>query len=87
MVLLHTAYDFLDHDDRQSIFCKYVQQMQPIPVEGERLLADIEHFATMSRDGYYYEPFMINSKNFMEVPEETEEWFEKMGIFLMSAVN
>jgi len=45
---------------------------------GERLLADIEHFTDMSRYGYYYEPFTINSKNFMDVPEKTEEWFEKM---------
>ena len=83
--LLHSAYDFLGHDDREAIFGKYVKEMPPAEVDGEALLADIEHFAAMSRDGFYYAPFMINSKNYRHVPEETEEWFEKMGDFLQDS--
>lgn len=80
--LLQAAYEFLDDDDRQSIFGEFVQQTPPTPVDGERLLVDIEQFVTVSRDGYYYEPFRIDSRNFMEVPAETEEWFGKMGELL-----
>ena len=30
----------------------------------------------------YYAPFNVDSKNFMHIPEETEEWFETLGDFL-----
>jgi hypothetical protein len=83
--LLRNAYDFLSHDDRDTLFGQYVKEMPPAPVDGEALLANIEHFAVMSWDGIYYAPFMISSKNFMDVPEETEEWFEKLGDFLQDS--
>lgn len=83
--LLRNAYDFLSYDDRDTLFGQYVREMPPAPVDGESLLANIEHFAAMSRDGFYYAPFMINSKNYMDVPEETEEWFEKLGDFLQDS--
>lgn len=82
LALLQQAYAFLDEDDRHSVFGEYGQQIPPTPVDGERLLVDIEQFVAVSRGGYYYEPFMIDSKNFMEVLAETEEWFEKMGELL-----
>jgi hypothetical protein len=83
--LLRNAYDFLSPDDRNTLFGQYIEEMPPAQVDGEVLLTDIEHFAAMSRDGFYYESFMINSKNFMDVPEETEEWFEKLGDFLQDS--
>ena len=83
--LLRSAYDFLSHDDRDTVFGQYVKEMPPAQIDGEVLLAGIEHFAAMSRDGFYYAPFMINSKNFMHVPEETEEWFEKLGDFFQDS--
>lgn len=83
--LLRNAYDFLSHDDRNTIFGHYVEEMPPVEVNGEALLADIEHFAALSRDGFYYASFMINSKNFRNVPKETKEWFEKLGNFLQDS--
>ena len=80
--LLRNAYNYLSHDDRNTLFGQYVEEMPPVQVDGEALLADIEHFAALSRDGFYYAPIMINSKNFMDLPEETEEWFKKLGDFL-----
>lgn len=85
--LLRNAYDFLSYDDRDIVFGQYVKEMPPAPVDGESLLADIEHFAAMSRGGLYYAPFMINSKNFMHVPEETKEWFAKLGDFLQDSCH
>lgn len=85
LALLQSTYDFLDLDDRQSVFGEFVQRMPPVSVDGKLLLVDIKHFVVVSRDGYYHEPFMIDSRNFMEVPEQTEEWFEKMGDFLQDS--
>lgn len=89
--LLYTAYDFLDYDDRKAVFgvhdrpMAHDRQMPPAQVDGERLLADIRQFATRSREGHYYEPFMMDSNNFMDIPEETAAWFEKMGELLQDS--
>ncbi len=85
LALLQIAYDLLNYDDRRSIFGEYVQEIPPLPVDGETLLAEITQFVTMSRDGYYYAPFQINSKNFMEAPAETEQWFKKLGDLLQDS--
>ncbi len=46
------------------------------------LLDDIESFYEKSLAGYYYESFMINSKNFSDIPEETDEWFDELSRYL-----
>lgn len=83
--LLRSVYDLLSYDDREALFGRYVEEMPPAQVDGEALLVDIEYFAATSRNGLYYAPFMINSKNYRHIPEETEEWFEKMGDFLQDS--
>lgn len=35
--------------------------------------------------GVYYAPFDINSKNFMNIPAETEEWLEALSDFLKAS--
>lgn len=85
LTMLQTAYDFLSHSDRNLVFGQYIKKSPPAHVDGESLLDRIEQFTTNSRSGFYYEPFEINSKNFMDVPEETEEWFEKIGDLLQDS--
>lgn len=85
LALLTNAYEFLSSDDREFIFGEYVKNIPPAPIDGDKLLAEIEHFVSESRDGYYYEPFDIDSKNFMHVPEETELWFEKVSDLLQDS--
>lgn len=80
--LLDSAYDEMDTNQRRSVFGKLVHQMPPPVVDGEELLVDIEGFHSESLAGVYYAPFDINSKNYMDIPEETEEWFELLGDFL-----
>lgn len=46
------------------------------------MLKEIEDFQRESLASVYYEPFDINSKNWTHVPEETKEWFERLGDFL-----
>jgi hypothetical protein len=83
--LLQSAYDFLSPGDREMIFDQYVQEAAPAPVNGELLLSAIEQFAVDSRRRLYYEPFPINSKNFMYVPKKTKAWFKKLGDLLQDS--
>jgi hypothetical protein len=85
--LLSQAYDQMDHDQRRWIFGKLVETLPPAPVEGEVLLAEIEQFQKASLAGTYYAPFNINSKNYMHVPEETEDWFEELSDFLKASTQ
>jgi hypothetical protein len=83
--LLSMAYDEMNHDQRQAVFWRINQTRPPVPVEGERLLAEVEQFHRESLAGVYYEPFDINSKNWTYVPEETKEWFERLGDLLQAS--
>jgi len=56
-------------------------------VDPKRLLRQIKSFYDESLKGVYYAPFAINSKNYMEIPEETEEWFEKLGDLLEASMR
>jgi hypothetical protein len=38
--LLCNAYDFLSHDDRDTVFGQHVKEMPPAQIDGEGLLAD-----------------------------------------------
>lgn len=87
IALLDAAYDEMDTHQRRSVFGEIVQKMPPPVVEGEELLVDIETFHSKSLAGVYYAPFSINSKNFMDIPEETEEWFELLGDFLAQSAR
>ena len=48
----------------------------------QEILDDVISFYKDSMRGYYYAPFAINSKNYMDIPEETSEWCNKAGIYL-----
>lgn len=50
--------------------------------DGEDVLKAVNKFMDDSLKGIYYSPFNINSKNFMDVPEETDLWFEKLAELL-----
>jgi hypothetical protein len=83
--LLSEAYDEMTIDQRRAVFGGLVRELPPAPVDGETVLNRVEKFHRQSLDGYYYEPFDINSKNWMHVPEGTEEWFEEMGDLLKAS--
>lgn len=85
--LLDSAYDQMNIEQRRDVFGKIVLEAPPEPVNGNDLLGQIEDFSRESLSGYYYAPFNINSKNFMDVPEETEQWFEQLGDFLKASTQ
>lgn len=51
-------------------------------VDGKDLLDEIELFKRQSLAGDFYHCVNVNSKNWMDVPEETDEWFERLAEFL-----
>jgi hypothetical protein len=57
----------------------------PATMDGEQLREEIEEFRRASLAREYYAPFMINSKNFMDRPEETEEWCDLFARFVAGA--
>lgn len=85
--LLGAAFDEMGIDQRRDVFGKYVKKMPPTPVDGERLLDEVEIFQRQSLASVYYAPFNVNSKNWMHVPAETKEWFEHLGDLLKDSVQ
>ncbi len=83
--LLSNAYDRMNHDQRQTVFGQYVETLPLEPVDEETLLVEIKEFQRESLAGAYYAPFNIKYKNLMHVPEETKEWFERLGGLLKAS--
>ena len=85
--LLKSAYTEMKNDQRATVFDNIIYEMiaSKTTVDESKLLGEIKKFHQQSIDGHYYAPFMINSKNFMDVPEETAEWCNKTSWFLAEA--
>lgn len=73
---LRAAYEEMSIDQRRTVFGDLAHKPVKARIDGEQLWADVEQFRRDSLAQFYYAPFPINSKNFMYVPEETEEWCE-----------
>lgn len=85
--LLGAAYDEMTYDQRDAVFGRCVAATAaPLePLDGEALLEQVELFQADSLAGAYYAPFAINSKNYRHVPEETREWFARLGELLKAS--
>jgi hypothetical protein len=75
------AWDLMTKAQRQEVFGA-LQPPDTVRMDAPTLLAAIENFATLSENGHYYRPFMINSKNYMFVPMETQKWFDEIAEYL-----
>jgi hypothetical protein len=80
--LLSLAFDTMDTNQRHDVFGKTAKEVPPSSVDGKEILATIEQFYEKSMAGYYYAPFDINSKNFSDIPEETDAWFDEISDYL-----
>jgi hypothetical protein len=85
--LLESAYHTMNTNQRRKVFGSLPLESGGSKIDELKLLKKIRTFYDESLNGLYYAPFDINSKNFMHIPEETEEWFEKLGEFLESATK
>jgi hypothetical protein len=81
---LRTAFGEMTAKQRRMVFSDAVDR-SPKAVDGDELLQEIEEFHRASLAGDYYAPFMINSKNFMDIPEETEQWCHLFASFVAKA--
>jgi hypothetical protein len=80
--LLNLAFDTMNTNQRHEVFGKIITEVPPSQVEGNKLQITIKEFYEKSMDGHYYAQFDINSKNFSDIPEETDAWFDEMGDYL-----
>ena len=80
--LLNLAFDTMETNQRHEVFGKIITEMPLFLVEGNKLQITIKEFYEKSLAGHYYAPFDINSKNFSDIPEETDVWFDEMGDYL-----
>lgn len=85
--LLSSAYDEMSTQQRRHIFGALVEKSKPARASARDVQKESEQFYEDSIAGIYYAPFNINSKNFSHIPEETEEWFEKLGDLLQASTQ
>jgi len=83
--LLDAAYEAMTTGQRRQIFSHLLKQVPPTAIDGKHLLEQVQQFDKASRTGEYYAPFRVNSKNFMEIPEETNAWFARLGDLLQNS--
>jgi hypothetical protein len=85
--LLYSAYYETNTQQRRHIFGDLMKEFKPSKALVQNIVKESENFYKNSLARVYYAPFDINSKNFSHIPEETEEWFEKLGNLLQSSAQ
>ena len=86
--LLSAAYDAMNKRQREAVFGEYVVPDNPVAeADGKKLLRAIRRFRQDSLAGQFYASFNVTSKNWMHVPKETEEWFERLGQYLTQSME
>lgn len=83
--IIDSAYEAMTFEQRENIFGDRIRKIVVESLNGKDLISKINSFIIDSKNGKYYSPFKINSKNFSHVPEETKKWFSCVGDFLTYA--
>lgn len=88
--LLQDCYDIMSTQKIRDVFGhvenKWMEK-SAISLDGKKTLEAVRKFQEESLAGKYYAPFDINSKNYMDVPEETDMWFEKIGDLITDSLQ
>lgn len=86
--LLKASYDNMNTQQKRNVFYQLEKvYINNNLIDADALLNEILKFREDSLQGVYFAPFMINSKNYMEVPEETDMWFEKLAELLLESTK
>jgi hypothetical protein len=85
--LLYSAYHETNSQQRQNIFSGLMGKAKPEKETPKDIVKESETFYQDSLGGLYYAPFDVNSKNFSDIPKETERWFKKLGDLLQASVQ
>ena len=84
---LSLAYYEMTTQQRRHIFGTLMEKSKPARTVARDIKKESEQFYKASIAGIYYAPFNMNSKNFSHIPEETEEWFEKLNDLLQASTQ
>jgi hypothetical protein len=79
---LHAAFDEMTAKQRRNVFANAVRKPAKMVVDGDQLRHEVDQFRRDSLARKYYAPFNVNSKNFMDIPEKTEEWCARFAQFV-----
>ncbi len=82
---LRAAFQEMNAKQRRAVFTDAIRQPATATVDSHQLQHEIDQFSRDSLAGNYYAPFNVNSKNFMDVPEATEEWCDRFARFVADA--
>ncbi len=82
---LDLTWEQLSEKNQRNTFENLYKELTKSDLDAEEFFQKVENFHSLSLAGHYYTPFDINSKNFMHIPDETEEWFDEIGDFLDDA--
>ncbi len=85
--LLESAFHEMKTTQKNNVFGHMMDQIAPSRIDRKQVINDVKKFYKDSLAGVYYAPFDFNSKNFSHIPEETEEWFEKLNDNLISSTQ
>lgn len=82
--LLKSAYTEMRSQQRAIVFddLMYHAITTQKTINERKILDEVNRFYNDSLAGQYYAPFMVTSKNFMDTPEETDEWCHKIAMYL-----
>ena len=67
---------------RRAVFADAVRQPVKATIDGNQLRQEIDQFRRDSLARKYYAPFNVNSKNYRDIPEKTEEWCDRFAQFV-----
>jgi hypothetical protein len=85
--LLCLAYQETTPQQKRCIFGDLIKDAKPAKTSAQDIVKESQNFYKDSLAKVYYAPFDMNSKNFSYIPEETEEWFDKLGDLLQSSAQ
>ncbi len=87
LAILDLAFDQMPPKTRRAVFLELIQKSRPAKLDGPSVLEEVVDFHRESLEGRYYEPFDINSKNFTNIPEGTDEWCDRTADLLKQAMQ
>lgn len=79
---LESSFYEMDDKQRRDVFLELQNSTVNKNIKPKKLYSKVLEFYEKSVNGAYYAPFDINSKNFMNIPNETDEWFSEVSYYL-----
>lgn len=82
MEYLQSCFYEMDEKQRRDVFLELHNETVNKNINPDQLYSKILEFYKKSVTGAYYASFDINSKNYMHIPNETDEWFSELSYYL-----